>query len=184
MPGLILTHSVNKLFDETIRPNLNRLVDGLLEQDRYEDVKRLAGLTKNPIEFAKIREGEDGWLDKETFIRVLYHLPVDIEINEKPPHESPIAVELCHSGILQVCPFDKEGEVTQVCRKGYGIHVPGIIRYTKMDFGVPSLHLDYNPALTGVEGYRIQKKFQNKDSLHDKTLSLEIRLLYYPQIFD
>jgi len=148
----------------------------LREKEDYDELRKIARFTHNPIEYVK---NLNNYISDDMVGKVLQFLPVDIKIDGKEPKDSPIAVLACFAGILQICPYEKEGVITDINPNPYGAPDFGFVRY--MDFnGIPSLHMTYKPKDCGIEDF--STTYEPNQHLQD--LLLEIRTTYCPDIFE
>lgn len=152
-----LAFATNALFGE---PDTD-IMKKLYEKDKEKE-KRENHIKGNPLNYATIVRSKDGldlYLDRKSFLRVMRKFPLNLWINGKPPHESPIAARSFAQEIT-VCPFEQSGEITYFNPNFSDIISEGMDRYNEKMCG--SAHLNGTPVLKywfyptkyGVKKYR------------------------------
>jgi hypothetical protein len=141
-----------------------------------EDDKQENHETCNPILYATIvkgPKGEDIFLKKESYLQILHKLPVDIWIDGKPPHESPI-VARADVGKIIVCPYEPG-------RKDLNSHAT-------FAGGVPGINLQYSPTKYGCRDYKLSDRILETENCYttgdaiDFSLNIVVLFEHFPRL--
>lgn len=185
---LLLKTAASKVISRDGQPFLE------LTEQLTEKVEKIEAVNRNPLKYAtivKYPNGTDLYLSKKTFLKIMRKLPLDLEIDNKIPEESPIAAHLFGQEI-KICPFELYGRITKISPKieNEGLIFRGIDSYNEEE---DSLHLNrlssvklyFYPTKYGIKYKHINYGFDtvtekvsrtNKISNKDEGLKLEIFL--------
>ena len=159
-----------------------------------EEEKQENRVKSNPLKYAsmmKYSNGEDLLIDRETFLRIMRHFPLDFWINGKPPYESPIAARLNSNEII-VMPYEENAKIT-------GIHAnfSGDLFFAGMNIcneemvgkclahptytnGCAGFKLSFNPTKYGTGDYNIKRTNELITKENDCGAGLMILLEHVP----